>query len=158
MADIIDFPVDIRFSLAPVLQKLEERIYENSSAISKDYMKTILEYAKGFPELWNGLSEIEKIENYKEEIHTILENIFIEALTNNEIKAASIPFSTAIFNPTVRFEQLLKDAGPEYAFRIRNMDDRTRYIFICIIILNEHYKYNFALQSRFLQIFPIKTE
>lgn len=158
MADIKDFPVDIRFSLAPVLQKLEERIDGSSSAISKNYIKTILEYAKGFPELWDGLSKVEEVENYKEEIHTILESVFPEVLTKNEIKAASIPFSTTIFNPTARFEKLLKDAGPEYLLTARNMDDQTRYIFICIIILNEHYKYNFDFSKPLLLIFLTKME
>jgi hypothetical protein len=157
MADIKDFPVDIRFSLAPVLQKLEERIDGSSSAISKNYIKTILEYAKGFPELWDGLSKVEEVENYKEEIHTILESVFPEVLTKNEIKAASIPFSTTIFNPTARFEKLLKDAGPEYLLTARNMDDQTRYIFICIIILNEHYKYNFDFSKPLFADIPDKN-
>lgn len=157
MADIKDFPVDIRFSLAPVLQKLEERMHGSASAISKNYIKTILDYAKGFPELWDGLSEIGEVENHKGEIHTILENIFPEVLTKNEIKAASIPFSTAIFNPTARFEQLLKDAGPEYSLSARNMDDQTKYIFICMIILNEHYKYNFDFSKPLFADIPDKN-
>ncbi len=157
MANTKDFPVDIRFSLAPVLQKLEERMRISASSISKNYIKSILDYAKGFPELWDGLAEKEKVENYKDEIHTILENVFPEVLTKNEIKAAAIPFSTTIFNPTARFEQLLKNAGPEYVLSARNMDDQNRYIFVCIIILNEYYKYNFDFSKPLFADIPDKN-
>ncbi|MGB3775077.1 MAG: GAF domain-containing protein [Leeuwenhoekiella sp.] len=143
MVDSKDFPVDIRFSLAPVLKKLSKRVKGNTSSISKNYMQSILDYADGFPELLDGLSNIEDLERYQEEIHTILENVFPEILTKNEIKAASIPFAGTILNPTSRFKKILDDAGENYELIIRNIDDQSQYIFICIIILNSYYDYNF---------------
>ncbi|WP_031428378.1 GAF domain-containing protein [Flavimarina sp. Hel_I_48] len=143
MVKSTDLPVDIRFSIAPVLKKLNKKMEGSTSDISKNYLKSILDYANGFPKLVEGLSKLEDLEKYENEIHTILENIFPEVLTKNEIKAVSVPFGSTIFNPTARFKKLLNDAGPDYSLQIREMDNQNKYIFICIIILNEYYNYTY---------------
>ncbi|HEA30049.1 MAG TPA: GAF domain-containing protein [Leeuwenhoekiella sp.] len=97
------------------------------------------------------------MKKYKEQIQTILENIFPAILTKNEIKAAAIPFDTTIFNPTARFKRLLEDAGSDYTLSIRNLDDQAAYIYVCIIILNSYYGYNFDFTKPLFADIPDKN-
>ena len=157
MVERADFPTDIHFSLAPVLKKLEKRMHGTSSSISKNYMQAILDYADEYPRLQEGIQDVEELKKYKDEIHTILENLFPAVLTKNEIKAAALPFDMTIFNPTARFKQILEDAGADYSLNLRNLDEQSRYIFICIIILNEYYNYTFDFSKPLFIDIPNKN-
>ncbi|MGB8705782.1 MAG: GAF domain-containing protein, partial [Gillisia sp.] len=63
-------------------------------------------------------------------------------LSNNEIKAASVPFHNIIFNSSRRLKNILANAGEEYELNMRNLDKDMFYIYGCILILNFHYDYN----------------
>jgi hypothetical protein len=69
----------------------------------------------------------------------MLETVFPPALTRNEIKAISIPYTGLIFNHTERFRQILRNAGENFDIIIRDFDEHQFYIMNCCLILNEFY-------------------
>ena len=88
----------------------------------------ILDAVSPYPELRQGFSDLSIIEKHKEVIQIILSDTFSPVLTRNEIKAASM-----------RFNQILEDAGDDFELEIRNMPDSLQYIMQCTVILSFYY-------------------
>lgn len=152
-----EFPVQIKFSLYKIVDKLISRIKNSDTDFLKSYMESMLGYAQSFPELIDGVSDFKELEKYVEPIHLILENLFPAALSANEIKAACIPFHNVIFNPTQHFSSILENAGPDFELEIRNFDDETYYIYTCVVILNNYYGYNIDLNKPLYYDIPEKN-
>lgn len=153
----MDSPVVIKFSLQKVLEKLESRMENSDNEISKEYIKRVLDYAKKYPELTEGIEDLDKIDQYKNEIRIILENLFPDVLTKNEIKAASVPFQNVIFNPTERFQKILENAEEGYELNMRNLTEQVRYALVCSIILSEYYNYKVDMQKPLFIDIPQKS-
>lgn len=109
-----------------------------------------------YPELINGFSDISLLQKYKEPINTLLDPLFPEPLLLNEIKAASIPFSFTSFKFTSRFENILKNAGDDYEFTVRNFEDNSMYIMACTFILGIVYGYKIDIKRPFYFDIPDK--
>ena len=62
--------------------------------------KKIIEYLSNYPELIEGFEDFSLLEKYESQIDLMLEGLFPEILTLNEIKAATIPFSFISFKFT----------------------------------------------------------
>lgn len=139
---INDTPFQLQVSFYPVIELLEKKAegpdddYETIRAIK------LLEEIKPFPEFRNGITDIFQIENNKKLIKKLLSDCFPEALTLNEIKAVSIPYRNFMFNRTRRFKNILKAAGGDFEFNIRDFDEHQFYVLSCCIILNEFYGTN----------------
>src|SRR5690606_11801710 len=70
---------------------------------------------------------------------TLLQDSFPEALTNNEIKAAALPFEDVVFNSSKRFQEIIANAGSNFDLRIINLPRDVHYIMACTVILNSYY-------------------
>ncbi|QSS97117.1 GAF domain-containing protein [Psychroflexus sp. ALD_RP9] len=136
-----DYPFTISVSFEKVVALYEERLKTEQNSISKAYIKSILEYAENNPKLTEGLTTEAEIENHKDSIKIMLDDIFPNMLSSNEIKAASIPFKTFIFNQSERFAEILEDAGPDFKFEPRDFNHEYDYLYACVIILNNYYGY-----------------
>lgn len=101
--------------------------------------KFVLEAQKPYPELRDGFDDLSILEKRKDVIQIILADTFSSVLTNNEIKAASIPFANVVFNSSARLEKILKEAGEGFELQMRNMPEDLHYIIQCTIILSFHY-------------------
>ncbi len=66
-------------------------------------------------------------------------DLFPTALTQNEIKAVTIPFQNITFNYTERFKKIINNAGHEINMNIRDFDEHQFYAMSCAIILNDYY-------------------
>lgn len=135
-------PLMARISFHKVLEKLEE-IAENDVDYRADYAKALLKHADEIPELRTGIDDVDTLQNHETLIRNLLADLFPTALTNNEIKAAAIPFFNFTFNHTARFRKILSDAGMDFGIAIRNFGDHQFYIFSCCLILNAYYGYHF---------------
>lgn len=140
-----EFPLDIQISFHKVIEQYEEEVKEMESSISRKYMEEMLSYISDYPELSEGFDDLELLATYREPIKILLDDLFPNILTNNEIKAASIPFHDILFNKSRRLKQILKDAGKDFQLSYRNTDDEIIYIFSCIQILQSCYGYNVDL-------------
>jgi hypothetical protein len=133
-----------------------------ASEDSKDHpfhnsAKILVNEIKKTPELLTGINEISLLENYKDQIEMILHPLFPDSLMNNEIKAASIPFSFTSFMFTTRFEEILKDAGDDFDMMPRNLENDLFYIHACAMIMGMCHGYVIGLRRPFFFDIPDKN-
>lgn len=125
-------------SFNKLLQHYDEQVKSKDEYLSSR-ARFVLDAAAPYPELRDGFDDLTILETRREVIHTILADTFSPVLTNNEIKAASIPFANLIFNSSSRFEKILKDAGKDFELEIRNLPEDLQYIMQCTVILSFYY-------------------
>ncbi|ASV30577.1 GAF domain-containing protein [Maribacter cobaltidurans] len=122
-----------------VLLREYERLSTSNDEIIAAKAKKILDAQKPYPELRDGFVDSELLEKHKDIISLILQDSFSPILGENEIKVASIPYFDFFFNPSKRFQGIVKEAGPMYKPKIRNQEIEVDYIMGCVIILKFHY-------------------
>lgn len=118
--------------------------------------KQVSEYLGQFPELVEGFSDHALLDKYEDQIDLMLEGLFPEILTDNEIKAASVPFSFTSFKFSRRFESIIENAGENFDFKVRNMEKSQMYIAACTMILMFVYKKPIDFKRPFFFDFPNK--
>ncbi|ARN76915.1 GAF domain-containing protein [Nonlabens spongiae] len=130
--------MDMTLSLKLVVENYRHRLEEESSNFKKLYLSSLLRFADQNEELVNGFHP-DELEYHKEAISVLLSELFPRALTLNEIKAATVPFTDILFNKTERFNNILQDAGED--FRLELMDQRffDTFRMACGVILNRLY-------------------
>ncbi len=154
----LELPLKLHISFEKVLdlfKKYAQKEFE-SHPFHTAAIKMIAEIEK-HPELIDGFSDFSLLEKYKEQIDLLLEPLFPEILLENEIKAASIPFSFTSFKFTNRFEKILNNAGDDYEFMIQNFEDDLMYIYACTMILGSVYGYQVDLKRPFFFDIPDKS-
>jgi hypothetical protein len=132
-------PFKTLISFHKVIETLEE-IALSPIDYRSNYAKAILNEIASKPELREGIEDYNFIVQNEEVISHLLADLFPIALTNNEIKAVSLPFQNITFNYTARFKKILNDAGRTFDMNIRDFDDHQFYIMNCSLILNAHYQ------------------
>ncbi len=137
-----DFPLDIKISFHKIIEEYKAQVVNEQSSIAKEYIENVLEYVASFPKLIEGIEDPEELNKYKDAIHILLQDLFPDILSQNEIKAASIPFHNLVFNSSKRFKAILANAGDDFELSMRNMDEDMYYIYGCILVLNHHYGYH----------------
>ncbi|TRW25393.1 GAF domain-containing protein [Flavobacterium zepuense] len=135
-------PLIAKVSFHKVLETLEE-IAESDVDYRSDYAKALLRHTAPFPELRDGITDLSLLDKHEKLIKNLLADLFPTALTNNEIKAATIPFFNITFNHSERFKKILTDAGQDFNISIRNFDEHQFYVFCGCLILNSYYGYHF---------------
>ena len=136
-----DFPLDIKISFHKIIQQFREQVENENSSIAKKYKEEVLQYVSSFPQLEEGIDDPADLKKYQDPIRILLNDLFPAILSNNEIKAVSLPFHNIIFNASQRFRKILDEAGPDYKLAMRNMDESMNYVYGCILVLNHHYGY-----------------
>ncbi|MBF4984835.1 GAF domain-containing protein [Nonlabens mediterrranea] len=110
-----DFMMEVTLSFHKVIEHYRERLTTETNPIAIAFLNATLEYVDKHPRLESGL-KMEEIKVEQEAISTLLSDLFPRALTLNEIKAATVPFSDFLFNKTERFENILSHAdGKEFS-------------------------------------------
>lgn len=132
-------PFQTVISFHKLIEVIEESA-QSESVYKSNYAKALLEEIAQFPELRNGIEDLSLINKNAPLIQTVLADIFPNALTNNEIKAVTIPFQNFTFNYSNRFKTILQNAGGDFDMTIRNFDEDEFYIMSCSLILNSYYK------------------
>jgi len=131
-------PLIQKVSFNKLLQHYDAQINSTDKLVA-ERAKYVLEKAAPYPELREGFDDLSIIEKHKEVIQVILSDTFSEALTNNEIKTASIPYANLVFNSSKRFQKILQEAGPDFELEIRNMPEDLHYIMQSIVVLGHYY-------------------
>ncbi|MDO6515719.1 GAF domain-containing protein [Zobellia uliginosa] len=149
-------PIQQLISFDKLLRQYDAMAESDDVAMAKK-AKRILKMAEPFPELREGFSDVSLLKKHKEVINVILQDIFPEVLTDNEIKTASLPYSDVIFNSSQRFRNILKDAGGEnFRPQMRNLPEDQMYIVASTVILNFHYGFSFDFKRPFFYDIPDK--
>lgn len=116
--------------------------------------KRVLDAQAPYPELRDGFADVSLLKKHEKVIRIILEDAFSEVLTDNEIKAASIPFDNVVFNSSRRFQKILENAGKDFVPEMRNMPEDQMYIVACTVILNFHYGFPLDFKRPFFYDIP----
>lgn len=142
--DHMDLPFVLKISFNKLLEHYEA-LSQNEDPFLAKKAQRVLDAGNSAPELRDGFSNPDLITTYQKEINIILEDSFSEVLTHNEIKTASVPLNTLIFNASARFKSIIKAAGDDFNLKISNMPNDDMYRVACIIVLYLHYgrKLNF---------------
>ncbi|MDQ1806044.1 GAF domain-containing protein [Chryseobacterium sp. CKR4-1] len=119
---------------------LEHIRYNDRLEYRVNYAESLIEKTKKIKELKDGFQDVSLLEKHEDLIRLLLADLFPTGLTNNEIKAASIPLSKTTFNYTERFKNILKDAGKDFEIELRNISDDEFYVFCCCLILQSYFK------------------
>lgn len=141
-------PFQIEFSFDTLKEELKRFIAdENGNPFKKAYYKDLL--ARADHELVIDLETLDNplAEKSQDLVKELFDVIFPAALSENEIKAVSMPFQNTMFNHTKRFKQIIKEAGGMYNGEIRNFNQNEYYIACCCIIMNYYFKSNFDLSQ-----------
>ncbi|MBA6157218.1 GAF domain-containing protein [Tenacibaculum sp. S7007] len=154
----IELPLHLNISFEKVYDMLRGYASEEQKDHPFYASATILvKEVEKHPELINGFSDFSLLEKHDEIINLLLEGLFPIALTDNEIKAATIPFTFTSFKFTNRFENIIKNAGNDYELKVRNFEEDLMYIHSCILILNIVYQHPVDLKRPFFFDIPDKN-
>ena len=147
-------PFVLKFSFEKLIRKMEAEASESSEyALSH---QRILDKTKEFPELLNGISNLDFFKHNETMMKELLRDLFPPMLTGNEIKAIGFPFYDFFFNPTQRFQNILKNAGENFDLFIKGLDPHRFYVMSCCLILRDFYKVPLNMSMPF--IFDIPNE
>ncbi|WP_035673485.1 GAF domain-containing protein [Flavobacterium sp. 83] len=135
-------PFKTLISFHKLIETLEE-IASTNIDYRSNYAKALLQQIESFPEFRTGIEDFNLIHKNETLIKYLLADLFPTALTNNEIKAVTIPFQNFTFNYTERFKKILHNAGATFDMTIRDFDGNQFYIMNCILILNTFYNQHF---------------
>lgn len=144
-------------SFHKVIDALAEIAKEKNAPYRAIYAQSLIKEVEKVPELYTGVTSKKIIYDNLELIQNLLADLFPTALTNNEIKAVSLPFQNFNFNFTKRFQQIISDAGEEFEVNIRDFTNDQYYIFSCCLILNTHYGQNFDISRPLFYDIPDKN-
>lgn len=133
-----DTPFQIQLSFYPVIENLE-KIAADPANERFARASALLEELTSFPEFKDGITDESQVMENAGLVRRLLVDYFPPVLTMNEIKAVNLPYTSAIFNHTQRFTNILKAAGPGFDITIRDFDQHQFYILSCCLILNEYY-------------------
>lgn len=147
-------PFVLKFSFEKLIRKMEAESSESSEyALSH---QRILDKTKEFPELLNGISNLDFFKDNETMMKELLRDLFPPMLTGNEIKAIGFPFYNFFFNPSKRFQSILKNAGENFDLFIKGLDPHRFYVMSCCLILRDFYKVPLNMSMPF--IFDIPNE
>ncbi|OOQ59946.1 GAF domain-containing protein [Mucilaginibacter pedocola] len=135
---LAESPFHLQISFHMLIEHFEE-VAATQTGPRAEYARSVLKEIEPYPELRDGITKKEQIINNTEVISHLLEILFPEALTHNEIKAVSIPYQDILFNQTKRFQSILSSAGDAFNIAFRDYNEHQFYIMACCIILDSEY-------------------
>lgn len=134
-------PFKVLISFHKLIENLEE-IADSNIDYRADYATALLNQIQHQPEFVTGIMNLDFLVKNRDTIKHLLADLFPTILTNNEIKAATIPFYDITFNYSKRFKKILNGAEMSSVFSIRDMSEHQFYIMNCTLILNRYYSQN----------------
>jgi hypothetical protein len=133
-----DNPFQIHISFHMLIAHLE-KVAAEGNGYAAERAQLLLKEIEPYPELRNGITDSTQITGNLPVIEHLLADLFPTALSDNEIKAVTVPFHHVIINHTNRLKGILKDAGPHFDMSIRDFDDHQFYVMSCCLVLNAFY-------------------
>ncbi|WP_345950152.1 GAF domain-containing protein [Mucilaginibacter sp. PAMB04274] len=131
-------PFQLCISFHLLIEHLE-KVANEESGYASERAQALLKEIEPYPELRDGINDDKQLQKDLPVIRNLLADLFPPALTNNEIKAVTIPFHSLLFNRTQRLKNIMKGAGDQFDVTIRDFDEHQFYVMSCCLILNELY-------------------
>ncbi|ARN70966.1 GAF domain-containing protein [Nonlabens tegetincola] len=128
----------IKLNFKSLLDTYVEKLELETSNFKRLYLSSLIQFVEKNEALYTEVP-IDKIAHYESDIDTVLTDLFPTALTLNEIKAATVPFSDQIFNLTTRFKNIISEAGDDFKFDVMESFSQDKYRMACGAILKIFY-------------------
>ena len=149
----LESPMIQLVSFNKLLEHYDEQLISKDKYLA-ERAKYVLDAQAPYPELREGFDDIKLLEKHKDVISIILADTFSPVLTKNEIKTASTPFESLVFNSSERFQNILKNAGEGFELEIRNLPMEISYIMKCTVVLSFYYGYKMDFKRPFFYDIP----
>ena len=98
-----------------------------------------IKLVNSYPDLAEEIEGEEKLAAMAKPISQLLSGIFPAALTNDEIKAITIPYQNQIFNPTQKFSRIIESSGASFVISLNEESEDYFYASACQLILKRFY-------------------
>ena len=134
----VEFPAIMQLSFFKVIEELEKQA-QNSENGYAEYAKSLLKELERYPELRDGISDMEKLKEYQEPIRKLSGMLFPEILSTNEIKILTPPFYFEPLHTTRRFDSIIKSSGKPFSFTMKDTNEDIFYLYCCYFILGSYY-------------------
>jgi len=151
----IDFPTVNKISFFKLFETLEKMVSDSDKGFA-EYARKLLKDLEPYQVLRDGFEDRSLLKKHKKVIDRLLRFVMPDALTTNEIKAITSPFGFTPFRFSERFEKLIKGAGPNFNFDVKDIDKDLLYIIGCSIILGSYYKWPVDIKRPFFFEIPDK--
>ena len=117
----------------------EEKAHRaNIEPFEKKYLDELLAFIQPLKDK-DDIFHFEDLTDYHSELKALLQFLFPESMTNNEIKALSFPLDEEIYYPTKRFQRLLDNAGTHFKLVVRDFNPEFLFQMHCAFILQKIY-------------------
>lgn len=138
----VTFPAITKVSFSKIFESLEKTVNADKDPNAVAYAKKLLKLKEKYPILDEGFEDLQLIEEYREPIQSLSRILFPDALLSNEIKALMAPYNFYPIRTSHRLDKIIKNAGGDYVFELKDFDEKTLYIMGCLDILTGYYGYN----------------
>jgi hypothetical protein len=149
-------PFELCISFHKLIEYYEE-VAKNETGFKAERAKALLKEVEPYPELWNGVTSAEQLEGNKDVVNHLLADLFPDALTENEIKAITVPFQDFIFHPTKRLKNILTSAGSTFDIAIRDFNQHQLYVLTSCLVLADLYNVHMDFSRPFFYDIPTAT-
>ena len=151
-----ELPYEISLSFDSLLKHYQDRLLVEKNVLVKQHLDGLIATFEEYPILSKGIKTDEELAGLKETIDLLMGDLFPQALSLNEIKAASIPMQPVHFYYSTRFENIIKATGNDFKFQLADFTEDEMYIMSCTYILASHYKVNTDYQKPLYYPIPDK--
>ncbi len=146
-----------RLSFRYIIEDLEKRAASGNTAKAR-IAQEILNEIEPYPLLKEGFEDLDLIDTYRPQIDLLMEELFPEILTRNEIKAAVPPMYFMPFYLSKRLQALIDNSGDEFEFNEDHMESDTVYIMRCSLILAKFYGFPLDMKRSLMVEIPDVTQ
>jgi len=151
-----ELPYEISLSFDLLLKHYQDRLLVEKNELVKQHLEGLIAAFKQYPLLSEGIKTEEELAGLKKVIDLLMGDLFPQALSMNEIKAASIPMQPVHFYYSTRFENIIKATGNDFKFQLADFTEDEMYIMSCTYILASHYQVNTDYQKPLYYPIPDK--
>ena len=146
-------PLTIKIGFGKLFDSYKKQLDSNIPLVAEK-AKAVLDLEEKYPELAEGLETQEAIARHKAPIRFILDDLFSDLLTQNEIKIATAPFQEKILRASKRYQDIKSVVGEDFKMELTDFNDDEYYIMACSIILNSYYNYSVDFKRPFYYKIP----
>lgn len=135
----IPFPAITQVSFFKLYESLQLQTEDKDPHVAA-YASKLVNDIKANPELIEGVDST-AFDPENETVQRLCRVLFPDVLLSNEIKSVMPPFEFRPFYMSTRFKNIIQAAEDDFSFELNDFTEDQLYIFGCIAILGNYYKY-----------------
>lgn len=136
----VEFPAIMHVSFFKLIEQLET-MAKSKDLGQSNYAKDLLKEVEKYPELKEGITDVNKLPKYQKSIDKLSKPLFPSVLSTNEIKILTPPFYFEPIYTSERFANIVDASGEEFEFRMKDVDEDLFYKYCCYFIMGSYFGY-----------------